>query len=53
MGGAEMDEKTWAEIMEDCDTNKDGMVQTIINENNFYIQISQAEFVDLLQKKFV
>lgn len=32
MGGAEIDEKTWAEIMNDCDNNKSGMVYTNINE---------------------
>lgn len=40
MGGAEMDDETWKQIMEDCDTNKDGL-------------ISQNEFIDLLLKKFV
>jgi calcium-dependent protein kinase len=40
LGGAEMDELTWKNMLDDCDTNKDG-------------QISQTEFIDLLLKKFV
>lgn len=36
MGGVEMDQKTWDEIMADCDTNKDGQVNYL---NSFYFLI--------------
>ncbi|KAM3138561.1 hypothetical protein pb186bvf_009313 [Paramecium bursaria] len=39
MGGAELDDKQWKEILQQCDKNNDG-------------QISQAEFIDLLMTKY-
>lgn len=53
MGGAQMDEDTWKKMLDDCDTNKDGQVKQIISFYLFLFQISQAEFIELLMKKYV
>lgn len=39
MGGVNIDEQTWKELLQECDSNGDG-------------KISQTEFLDLLIKRF-
>ena len=61
MGGAEFDEETWKAMLDEVDVTKDGMVQNIEEKlyavstfykiSNAFIQISQAEFLELLVTK--
>ena len=56
LGGTELSEETWNDILHECDANGDGKVFIYLyNMFGFvlilYFQISQAEFISLLDKK--